>query len=170
MINQAYAMKLCITHLKSKGHKNILYVNDSFASPKIKKNNFLDAIKLAGLSADERNILTSQRSLESGAEIVTNIINANIPFNAVICSSDVLAIGIQNRFLELGYKIPEDVTIIGYYDTILSRCCLPQLTVINTKPKMIGSLSIKIFENIIQGDNSSNHITVSPELIVRGST
>lgn len=171
MVDQRLALKLCVDHLKEKGHRDILYVNDSAdITAEIKNKGFLYAMNMAGLPVSAESLIPSPRSLESGAKIVDKIIESKIPFSAIIFGGDTTAIGGLNRLQELGYSVPNDVAVIGFYDTLLTRCCSPQLTTINNKSYAIGALSVKLFETVLEGNSTPSNISVAPELIVRGST
>jgi DNA-binding LacI/PurR family transcriptional regulator len=84
-IDQQYALKLCVDHLKEKGHRNILYVNDAIDKTiELKSRDFLDAMNKAGLPAGAKSVITSRRLIDSGVEAVDRIIEGNIPFTAII--------------------------------------------------------------------------------------
>ena len=86
------------------------------------------AIARAGLSIPDENILLVHPSLANGYKAAQQLVEAGIEFTALIAYNDVMAIGASNALQDLGYKIPEDISVIGFDDSILAQICRPNLT------------------------------------------
>jgi LacI family transcriptional regulator len=170
-IDEPCGSRLCVEHLQNKGHKNILYVKDAntySASEKVR--GYLETMRNLNLPVDDKCVFTTDRSLSGGGKAIDDIIAADKKFSALICGDDITAVGALNRLKSLGYQIPKDIALIGYNKTTPSLCCKPTLTTVDYKTDMMGSLTVKVLETVLSGNETSRLLTVSPELIVREST
>ena len=170
--DEEYAIKLCIDHLMRKGHQHIAYVKDasSFSGQnKLRafKNNLLlrDSAML-----DEQLIVESPRGLDGGQQAAEMLLNTGRPFSAVIFGGDITAIGGMKYFQRKGYRIPEDIAVIGFNNSISSQCCTPTLTTTNANLTSTVEAMISTVKQLENGSTPSHLIKVTPELIVREST
>lgn len=160
-----------IAHLMERNHADIFFVKDvdSFSSAK-KERVFLGELVAQGLEADKNLIIKTTRSLEGGAAAVDSIIASKRRFSAILFNDDLTAIGGMKRLIELGYKVPEDVAIVGYNNTVLSRCCTPALTTVSTNFETLGSICVTLLMGLIDGTNTTKDVMIKPKLIIRDST
>jgi LacI family transcriptional regulator, galactose operon repressor len=92
---------------------------------------------------------------------------------AVFAVSDHEAMFIYQAATELGMKIPDDLSVIGFADLDFAASLDPPLTTMRQKPQQIGRLAAKLIMDRIDGtmsDTDPTTIKVDAELIVRGST
>ena len=160
-----------INHLLKKEHSNIFFVKDvdSFSSAK-KEKVFLGELIAQGMNADRGLIIKTDRSLEGGAAAVDKIIASGRPFSAILFNDDLTAIGGMKHLKALGYRVPEDVAIVGYNNTVLSRCCTPTLTTVSTNFETLGSMCVTLLMGLIDGTNITKDVMIKPKLIIREST
>jgi LacI family transcriptional regulator len=169
-MNHESGMRLALDHLKERGHTNILYVQDAETfSCKRKAAAF---IKIAGkeLGQNVHNCLfKTNRGIVGGREAVDRIIESGIDFSAIIFGDDTTAIGGMQRLHKQGKKIPEDCAIIGWNNTE-SKISEPSLTTVDNQDDMIGIISIKMLENLLEGIAISPNVFVDSRLVIREST
>lgn len=160
-----------ISHLVKRRHTDIFFVRDtdSFSANK-KARIFLRQLQAHSLESGKSHIIETTRSLEGGGTAVDAILEAGTPFNAILFNDDLTAIGGMKRLIELGYRVPEDVSIIGYNNTSYSKCSTPTLTTVSTDFETLGSLCVTLLMGLIEGSNSSNSVSIATELIVRESS
>ncbi len=171
VIDETHGVRLCVEHLKEKGHSNILYIKDADTySGERKKQAFREAMNLLGLPVDEKSIFNTYRSFEGGLAAVKEIIAAGKSFSAIIFGDDITAAGGLFALKKAGYKVPEDVAIIGYNNTSSSICCDPQLTTVDNKTDIMGSLSVKLLQTVLEKKETTKLLSVTPELVIREST
>jgi len=72
-------------------------------------------------------------------------------FSAVLTLSDLLAIGVYEASKKLGFKIPDDLSVVGYDDIFMTAYLSPALTTIHAPKKRIGELCTKILIDQIEG-------------------
>lgn len=87
----------------------------------------------------------------------------------IFAANDVMAIGAMNALKELGYSIPEDVSIIGFDDIPVSKYLTPALTTMSCNFEQIASAAVNSLIDAIEGKEYVNHIEVPTEYRERGS-
>lgn len=90
----------------------------------------------------------------------------------LLVGSDILAFGVIQAILDKGYRVPEDISVIGYDDIIFSSMHRPGLTTIRQNTYEIGKKAAEVLLDMIE-NNKSNHTAISRvpvELIVRKTT
>lgn len=97
------------------------------------------------------------------------VFRAGYPLDAIICSNDQIAFGVINAALELGMKIPEDVSITGYDNENFGEFPLYSLTTMQQQVEPICTESIQILLRNIRGENLDSTTGYVSELVIRGS-
>jgi len=175
-VSHEKASYLSTRYLLNKGHKNILLLNGP--SQLSVSQNFLkgyqQALKDYGLKIKTSMIKNSVLSVDQGFEIIHEIYQKNSlsenRFTAITSISDLLAIGVYEASKKIGFKIPDDISVVGYDDIYLSSYLSPPLTTINVPKIQIGELSIKILLDQIEGKDLDYHkIILDVRLIERES-
>ncbi len=92
----------------------------------------------------------------------------NMP-TAIIAASDIVAIGAIEALHERGFKVPEDVSIIGFDDIELAKYCKPRLTTVRQSRKKIGNEIALVLLSYIKGEPVSPR-TVIPVTIIERET
>ncbi|WP_250898207.1 substrate-binding domain-containing protein [Curtobacterium flaccumfaciens] len=90
--------------------------------------------------------------------------------DAVFCCNDLIAVGLLKRFQELGFRVPDDVAVVGWDDTEDALYTTPTLTSIAPDKQAIADAAIA---GALRSTATSSQASASPigfELIVRGST
>jgi DNA-binding LacI/PurR family transcriptional regulator len=123
-----------------------------------------------GLACDKSNILQTTLGLKGGYDVVDQLLNTGKKFSALIFSEDGTAIGGMMRLQEQGIKIPEDIAIVGYDNSIYSQLCTPKLTTIDTKSTVIATLVANTMYDILNKKQVTNSLIVQASLVVREST
>lgn len=144
--------------LCKKGHKKIAYVGSSHiiidASQRL--NGIKQALSEHNLTLDENLIIQREPYLEGGfdaaAELLDKIEHGHT-FTAVACYNDYLAAGVMARLTEAGYKIPEDISVIGFDDLYLARCTNPPLTTIHHPVDVMAKHAVDLTIKLHKGKN-----------------
>lgn len=170
-VDEFHSLKMCVEHMIERGHKDLFYVRDTNSYSNAEKaRNFLLAMQMCGLPVSEDHVVTSDRSIAGGGIAVDKAIATGKPMTGMIFGDDITAVGGLKRLKELGYRVPDDVGIIGCNNSDASVCCNPPITTVDHKTDIIGGLMVKLLEMILSEQNTSHLLTVTPELVVREST
>lgn len=169
--DQIHAINLGVEHLLERGHKDICFIQeDSTYSALQKSKGFSQSMSNHGLAWDKSNILQTTLGLKGGYDVVDQLLNTGKKFSALIFSEDGTAIGGMMRLQEQGIKIPEDIAIVGYDNSIYSQLCTPKLTTIDTKSTVIATLVANTMYDILNKKQVTNSLIVQASLVVREST
>ena len=138
--------------------------------------------KLAGYRAamESRNLLKSGNMIQfyqgshedvpAMAEHLSRLAAKGMTFHGVMASDDTLALGAIRYARENGLRIPEDLAIIGYNNSMLTDCCDPGLSSIDNKLETLCQHLITTLMGILNGTEMPKQTVFSGELIKRGTT
>ena len=161
-------------YLISLGHKNIGYIDRIYdhSHSLERKNGFFKAIKEQGLRLDEKNIVRGGFTFSSGESAVKELISRDSKITAIFSFNDINALGAMRGLTDLGFKIPEDISIIGNDDMPFSSIYVPSLTTIRyPASEMADKASNLLLKRITESDfKRIKKIIIPAELIIREST
>lgn len=159
------------SYLISLGHKNIAIIAEYQNSSSLRIYGYREAHSINSLTCSEENIYKITASLQNAKYIFNEIMaKDNIP-TAIFACNDLIAIGIIQGAREIGLSVPEDLSVIGYDNTILATTTVPELTTIAQPVTDIGKRVVDvIIEEIKEKSQVNERILFNPKLIVRGTT
>lgn len=76
----------------------------------------------------------------------------------------------MKRLDEAGIRVPDDVAITGFNNSIFARTSKPTLTTVDNKAEMMGQLSFQLLHGLITGENVSSNLLIRPDLVIGEST
>ncbi|UJF34337.1 LacI family DNA-binding transcriptional regulator [Paenibacillus hexagrammi] len=166
------SMKTAVRYLQQLQHRKIAFVAgqlDSYVG-KIRFEGYRQALMEAGLPYVSEYISIGDFTKESGYKAMKSFMELEVPPTAIICSSDMGAIGVIEAAGEAGISVPGDVSVVGFDDIEMSRHMYPKLTTIRQDFMTIGSQSILLLNKMIHTPNFPPPALIVPtELIVRDS-
>jgi LacI family transcriptional regulator len=112
-------------------------------------------------------------SPEPGYLATRRLLEAGGCFTAVFAFNDISAIGAIRTLREAGYRVPEDVSVVGFDDTAGAAFYNPALTTIRQPLRRMGALAAEWVLRRIAGSPATPYpgeVEVEPELVVRQST
>jgi len=160
-------------YLISLGHRDIGYIGTSsqahfnaqtFAGFKkaVEEHEIVLPINWIQIDADDEN---------SSYECMKNMLNYGKLPTAVFCSADIYAIGAMRCIKDLGLKIPDDISVIGIDDIILSQYTDPPLTTIKIDKVEMGKLAIDLLvKRIEKSEETTTGAKVTSNNIVERAT
>jgi LacI family transcriptional regulator len=90
---------------------------------------------------------------------------------AVFAGSDEMALGVVEAARERGLRIPEDLSIVGFDDTLLARMASPPLTTVRQPLREMGQVAVRTALRLVAGETiESHHVELATQLVVRSST
>ncbi len=124
-----------------------------------------------GIEIDENLVFRGNFSFASGikgAEYFASI--ENMP-SAIVCANDSMALGMMYRLQQEGYRIPQDVSVVGFDDINVASQITPSLTTVFAPVDDIAERSFEMLQCLIEGQPLANaHVALSGKLIVRESS
>ena len=115
-------------------------------------------------------ILEESFNSASGYDMMKKILSMKNRPTAVFAASDAIAIGAMRALKKHGYRIPEDVSIIGFDDIYISGYMEPALTTVHIPRHYMGRLAVKRLISVIEGgEHYAINIQINGYLKVRNS-
>lgn len=158
-----------IVHLISLGHQRIALINGSRNSmiSEQRRQAYIDSMTAHELPFSESTMPYGYYVADSAKDHVASLLSMGI--TAILCGNDLIASGVITECELLGYKVPEDISVIGFDDIPLSTKLTPPLTTIRQDRIELGKSGFYTLHSLI------NHVSISktllrPQLIVRHST
>ena len=111
-------------------------------------------------------------SFEEASAALDRILALNKNPTAIICSSDVLAVGAMLRAKELGLSVPNDISITGFDDINLARVVTPSLTTVRVPQQEMGRKAAEVLLDLINpnlGKTAAQSVELTTTIINRGT-
>jgi Transcriptional regulators len=162
---------MAVEHLIKLGHKKIAFINghkEAFISYERLDGYYL-ALNRYGIPIDNNLIYYSDFS-EEGAEVaIEKLMQENKDITAVFCASDLMAVGAVNMLNNMGYTVPDDVSVVGFDDVYIAQFMIPKLTTIKQNLEKVGENAANVLMNLVNGQ-TMGRIIIEPDLVIREST
>jgi LacI family transcriptional regulator len=164
------AMKDCVTALSEKGHEDILYIYDSESFSGInKKEGYISGMKSIGIPSNAKYCFKCEKDFKSINSLVDEILSSKIKFSAIITSVDILAVGVIKALAGHGIKVPDDVSIIGFNNSVLAECASPTITSIDSKVDILCTDAVRTLLDVFDSKNVATIKTIQADLVYRES-
>ena len=164
-----------VNHLVSLGHSKIAFLAGphKLHSAITRENDFRTAMKAARQSIPKEWIIECDHTLKGGVAGFERFRSFAKRPTAIICSNDMIAIGVLRAAYMEGLRVPQDLSVIGLDDIDFAEFTLPPLTTISLSRVDLARAAFEALRQQIENPNDPNRkreFLVSTRLIVRGST
>ncbi len=176
VLDHRFAAELTLTHLHSLGHRHIAFMRGQpFSSDSDERWCSLESVsREIGITINPELVLQLDRDISSpelGYPVISKLLSCGERFTALVSFNDMAAIGAMRALEDLGFRVPVDVSVIGFDDIKLAAFCNPRLTTIRQPLSNMGRIAAQCVLNRLHGlERFRDQITVEPELVVREST
>lgn len=153
-------------YVAKRGYRDIAYIGLDFASNYVKqrKQGFADALKANGLPLrDELSVETSNSEL-SGFAACERLLE--FAPKAIVCATDMLAVGCVHALQRKHLRIPSDVAVTGFDGFGIEKTVFPMLTTVRQPLYDVGRRLADAVVDMINGKEQTEGIYIEPELIV----
>jgi len=163
--DEAGAM-LAVDHMVSRGKRNLWYVRDlPTAGAAAKQEGFHKACARHGGTVRGR-IIETDFSVEGGRRAAKNLLASCRDFDGIICGEDETAVGVVKGLIGMGLRVPQDVAVSGYNNSIYASMCDPRLTSVDNKPDQVALMCVQMLERMMEGEPGGKVQVFTPELVV----
>lgn len=164
-----------VEHLINTGKKRIAIIKETDSSNVSERRfqGYLRALRKHNIEIDESIILSSEDlSINEGKRQTTILLSLQNKPDGIFTIIDEAGIGVIKELKKNKIKIPEEIAVVGFSNTILSSIIKPKLSSIDQPGNRIGEIAVKYLIEEIQNDNLSSHktIEIKTNLIVRKSS
>ncbi len=174
-IDNYLAAQQTMEYLLNHGHRRIAIISseNDYISTCMRLKGYKDTLERYGIPAREDYILNASRdySFKSGKMKARQLLGVTPRPTALFCISDTLALGAITAAKEMGYRVPEDVTVIGFDDVEHTTMFHPYITTVAQPCYDMGKQSMQLlYAQMTQGKDIPRQLILEHQLIVRESS
>lgn len=176
VLDHRHAAELALRHLVDLGHRKIAILRGQAESADSRDR--WEAVQTVaqeiGLELDPELVIQID-SIDSspgvGYPYGKQLIEKKKPFTALFAYNDISAMGAIRAFQEAGFRVPQDISVIGFDDIPAAAFHYPSLTTVRQPLHKMGETAVEILISRIEENKEwPGEISVQPELVVREST
>ena len=148
-----YGGRISAEYLVGLGHKKVMCFTDVVTNVEYveRLDGYISYFKSSGIPVDERFIIKGRTSAEGGYRLVmeNKELLKEVTALCVLCS-DFTAMGALKALHELGYKVPDDISLMGYDDMPIGKYTVPELCTIHQPREEISEIAVKHLVKIVK--------------------
>lgn len=160
-------------YLIDNGHKNIAFISGALIEcgvTQLRYNGYKQALLKSGISLDERFVYPGTVSFESGMNNAKKVVRQTPEVTAIFCTADIIGVGVIKSLIEMGVKVPDDISVIGFDNLNISEYTSPSLTTVSQDIELKGKAAVDIIiKEINDKINTPQHRVLPLEIIERQS-
>ncbi len=160
-----------VSHLIEKGHRHIGVIGThpgAFPSIMDRRSGYQRALQANGIA--ERYYIDCELDRQPAYEAVLAYFSRPNPVTAIFSANDWLVVGVLRALRELGLRVPEDISVIGFDDDLLAGHITPALTTMQVDKVGMGRLAVSLLVNRVQFPDAAQVVArMRPRLIERES-
>ena len=171
-VDERAAGRLATEHLLSLGHALVAFAaGPEHALPTREKRAGYEAALLeAGLEAEDDLVVHADFTVEGGRAAARRLLQRPARPTGVICSNDLMAIGVLQEARTLGVRVPEELSVVGF-DGVAAAWTQPQLTTVEQPIEEISGRAVDALRALIeQPDVELPNFVYRPRLRLGGTT
>jgi DNA-binding LacI/PurR family transcriptional regulator len=166
---------LAARHLLELGHGRVAMLGAVRERPSIAERaaGFLEELErqLKPSRPRSRWIDCGDYNIEGGYDKARQLLSGRRELTALFCANDELATGVLWAAHELGVRVPEELSVVGFDNIAMSRFVQPPLTTVRVSKSDLGARAVRRLLELIEGKSTGIRRELVPvELVVRGST
>ena len=165
--------EMAIDHLVSLGHRKIGVVGGKWENShttEMRCRGCQKAFEKWGIPFTDVQYEAVRFSWEDGYRGTKALLQRNPGLTAIFAMSDVMAIGAIRALTDMGKRIPEDISVVGYDGLALGDFTVPRLTTVVQSTQDLVDRSLALLAHYGNEDAEAIHETVSVTLLAKGST
>jgi LacI family transcriptional regulator len=167
-VNYLQGMERLIRYLYSLGHSQVGFVGHHTMLGSMKECMRLVGEPVPGCPRLRVTTAITDDNLEGGRRAARTLLTADRSLTALMCATDLIAVGALRGLRESGLRVPNDISVTGFGDVTLAQFCFPTLTSVNIPRDRIGQTICDFL--LTAGDQFPQEVFIDPELVVRDST
>lgn len=162
--------RLAAEHLLKLGYRRIGIISGFKNHPESdnRLQGCLSRLEEDGVGVEAQNIVYGRYSHELAGEVAVKLAEQGV--EAIFAVSDLMAVGALKALQRKRIRIPEDIALVGFGNTLHARLTTPELTSIDLQSHRVGSKSAEVLLSVIEGKEVKAVNTLSTMLVKREST
>ncbi|KRD47074.1 LacI family transcriptional regulator [Oerskovia sp. Root918] len=169
--DQEQGARIALEHLLGLGHRDIAHISGPATSFSAKRRAAAYRQIMSDAGLEPRPVVVGDWTATSGMERMRDLLASTQPPTAVFAGNDQMALGAMHAIHAHGWKVPDDVSVVGFDDTDDAAAYWPALTTVHQNFDAVGRQATELLLSIIDGDpNGTQKVLVPTRLVVRAST
>lgn len=173
-VDYAQGIGEAVEHLFGLGHRRI-----GFASGPLRhltnvrrKAAFEQAAQAVGLASDAAPVFVGEHTFEGGMEAAEHFVAMPDRPTAIVCSNDLMAVGVLRGLAKLKIEIPREMSVIGFDDIHLAEFANPPLSTVRMSREELARSAFAALKHMHEGkaDREPKAIRIATRLVLREST
>ncbi len=173
-IDNRRAARDVMEYLLSLGHTRIGLINSEnhYYSTRQRTRGYCEALQQAGIEVRQDYIRQASvdYSFKSGFQAARSLLSQETRPTALFCISDMLALGAIASAQEMGFRVPEDVTVVGFDDVDSTTMFHPYVTTVVQPCLDIGRRAMEMLYDLMHGRQAPRQVVLPHHLEVRESS
>ena len=172
MLDIEVGMHAAMTHLLHLGHVKIAHLAAAVDAETfhLRHQAYLDALQAAGCPVIAAYQVRAPFLIAEACQAARPVLACSDPPSAIVCDSDVLAVGVYKAAKDLHRAIPKDISVVSFDDSIIARMLDPELTTVAIPASVVGEQAFLLLLRVLEEGHVPTQVTVPLELVVRAST
>lgn len=166
--DEDFGSELVVAHLAELGHTRIAHIDGGYApgAPE-RRRGFAKAMSARGLAPI---VFEGAFNEQAAHDASIHIMSLNEPPTAIFAANDLAASGVIAHLRNIGVRVPEDVSVVGYDDTVLAGLGAIGLTTVRQPMKDFGERAAELVVERMNGRDEAKHELIRATLIARSTT
>ena len=158
--------KRATQHLLKLGRRRLLFLGGSDPEATQRYRGYAEALQESGISIDDTLIGRVEFEAESAEAAVDTLVRRKVRFDGIVAASDLIALGAIRALHRSAIAVPQDVSVVGYDNNLLSRLSTPTLSTVQQDIPKAGRMLVS---KLLEWTGDPRPELLSTELIIRES-
>lgn len=165
-------MRAAMLHLLQLGHTKIAHLAAAVDTETfhLRRKAYLDVLQEAGLPVRVAYQGRTSFTIADACQAARRLLECPDLPSAIVCDSDVLAVGVYKAAKDLHRTIPQDLSVVGFDDSVIARILDPELTTVAIPTTVIGEQALLLLLAVLEEGHAPSQVSVPLKLVIRAST
>lgn len=169
-VDEETALNLAIEHLRGLGHDDIAFMGEGTRpNTRARVEGYMRAMEQAA-TGRTATVYPCALLQGDGYETMRSVIETDRLPSAIVAISDGVARGAIIALDEAGLSVPQDVSVVGYDDSMHAVAGQPMLTTIRVPRRELGATTVRLLNERRAGRSIASTVMLRPSLVIRNST
>jgi LacI family transcriptional regulator len=174
-IDYRHGIRQAVQHLAALRHVRIAFVTGPlhFKSAEARKAAFEESMREIGLEVNPELLVVGDHTMEGGMQALTRLARLSPRPTAILCSNDLMAIGVMRQAYEHQISIPLELSVVGFDDIWLSQYTIPPLTTVEMSQGELAKLAFGALIADVERDSAlarCHEYGLATNLVLRKTT
>lgn len=170
--DNAGGARSAVEHLVALGHRRIAHIHGraDLASAQLREAGYRQALAEAGIRVDEDLVRAGDYQEDQATAVAHELLTIPSRPTAVFAANDSSAFGVLHAAAQLGLRVPEDLSVVGFDDVPQASTTTPPLTTVAQPLAELGAAAVDMLLAMLRGEPGPDHVRMTTDLRVRRST